>query len=126
MTVQFVETNLADATAEWASDVDSEDYEHDTNDDVVVNIPVPGPGMHNIVDIIAWSYSAAPAAGYVSIEDLSTTPPTEVFRLDIVHAGYGWCPVKKRGTTNAALDITLGDGGQGIVGRLNIIGRRTE
>jgi len=126
MTIQHVEENMADAVSEWGSGVDRNDTASATNDDVVITIPAPGLGMHNIVDTVAWSYDVIkPTNGYLSIED-DTVPPTEVFRIEISIGGQGWRYVKKRGSTNTPMTITLGDGGQGVVGRLNIVARRRE
>ena len=69
------------------------------------------------IEGLYWSYSGAPAAGNLKIEDGSGTT---VFSLDITAAGPGFLPLEKLGTPNTAMIITLAAGGVGISGKVCI------
>lgn len=81
-------------------------------------------GRH-VLRSIAWSYSAAPAAGSLKIENGSGNT---VFAVNIVNAGWDQIvfvePVV--GSTNTDLIITLASGGSGVTGKLSITNHTTE
>lgn len=122
MTVNVVTSNMADQVAHWASNAAAIDVASGINNVVTVQYPAAGAGMHHIVEGVAWSYSAAPTGGNLIITDGTTI----TFAIDITVAGCGYVPVRKRGTANTVMTISLAEGGGVIVGRLNIIGHRLD
>lgn len=75
---------------------------------------------------IAWSYNTdLTLIGYLRI----TSGGVEVFNVDITSKGVGFIPFSDgKGNINANSDlvITLGPGGVGVVGKLNILGKWLE
>lgn len=76
---------------------------------------VTGHRHHAVV--VAWSYSAAPTGGKLTIKD----GVTAVFEVDITAAGPGSIPLPPvRGTANTALVVELAAGGVAVTGKLNV------
>lgn len=75
-------------------------------------------GQAHVLSSIAWSYTGAPVAGNLKVEDGAGTV---IFSMDIVAAGAGVLPgaSPKLGTVGAAMIITLSAGGAGVVGKLS-------
>lgn len=94
------------------------------NTTVVITYAAVSTKRH-VIGGVAWSYSAAPTGGKVTVEDEAGTV---IFEIDITAAGPGEVPfrVPKRGRENKDLIITLAAGGVGIVGKLNILGHWHE
>lgn len=94
------------------------------NTAAVVTYSAPGAGICHVINGVAWSYSAAPTGGRLTITDDGNT----VLDIDITAAGPGsLCfahPLK--GTANKAVVVTLAAGGGVIVGKVNVLGKRTE
>lgn len=79
----------------------------------------------HVISGVAWSYSAAPTGGRLTIEDGAGVV---VLDLDITTAGpdsVQFVP-PKRGTMNTALIVTLAAPGGAVVGKLNILGHWLE
>lgn len=79
-------------------------------------------GIEHVIDGIAWSYSGAPTGGNLKVQDGATT----VFSMDITAGGHGYIPVRKRGTANTNLVITLAAGGEGVSGKVNVLAHWAE
>ena len=122
MAVNVVTSNMADQVAHWASEASAIDVASGINTIVAVQYPIAGAGMHHVVEGVAWSYSGDPTGGNLTITDGVTI----TFDIDITNQGYGYVPVRKRGTANTIMNIALAAGGAGVVGRLNIIGHRLD
>lgn len=74
----------------------------------------------HVITGVAWSYSAAPTNGRLTITDAGNT----VFDIDITAAGWGSItfPVPKvSAAVNTAMVVTLAAGGAGISGKVNIL-----
>lgn len=105
--------------------VSSGDYATGSNAAAVITLPAAGPGRNHVITGITCGYSSAPTSGSVKIEDGSGNV---VFKTPIASAGentINFYP-PKIGGSNTAMIITLAAGGAGVVGDLNIIGRRVE
>lgn len=75
-------------------------------------------GKSHRLTALAVSYSAAPTAGRVTISDGATV----VFEVDITAAGPLSVPLPQgglQGTAGAAMTVTLGAAGAGVVGKVN-------
>jgi hypothetical protein len=84
----------------------------------------PATSGRHCLSGVAWSYSASPTGGRMTILDGSNT----VFDIVIGAAGYGAIdfPVAKCGNTGTAMTVTVADGGVGIAGTVNILGHWVE
>lgn len=71
---------------------------------------------HHLV-YVAWSYSAAPTGGKLTVEDgVGTT----VFEVDVTAGGPGSLALPPIiGSVNTALVVTLAAGGASVTGKLN-------
>lgn len=96
-----------------------------SNTAAVITYAAAGAGVSHVISGIAWSYSAAPTAGNLKVEDGSGTT---VFSIDITAAGPGFIPFAAplKGTANTAMIITLAAGGSGVSGKVNSLGKWTE
>lgn len=96
-----------------------------SNTAAVITYAAGGAGVSHTISAIAWSYSAAPTAGNLKIEDGSGTT---VFSVDVTAAGPGFIPFARplKGTANTAMIVTLAAGGSGVSGKANVIGKATE
>lgn len=74
----------------------------------------------HVISGLAWSYSAAPTGGNISIADGADT----VFDMPVTAAGPGWITFNppKRGHAGNAMVITLAAPGGAVVGKVNVIG----
>ena len=81
-------------------------------------------GQSNIISGIAFSYSATPAAGSLTITDGGIT----VFSIDILSGGAGFIPFDApvKAAANSALVVTLSAGGTAVVGKLSIFSHWRE
>ena len=123
MAINIITTNMADQFAHWASDAVIADVASGIGfADAVVEYAAAGATLHHVVEGISWSYDGVPTNGSLRIEDGITL----VFEVDVVAAGPGYVPVRKRGSANTALTITLAGGGGAVGCRLNIIGHRLD
>ncbi|HYV40101.1 MAG TPA: hypothetical protein VE988_30725 [Gemmataceae bacterium] len=79
----------------------------------------------HVISGVAWSYSAAPTGGQLTIEDGSGNT---VFQIDITAAGPGvvYFTPPKNGTLNTALIATLAAGGSSVSGKISIVGHWKE
>lgn len=87
------------------------------NTAAVITFAAAAGQRHHLVSV-AWSYSAAPTGGRLTVEDGAGV---FVFDVDITAAGPGskdflW-PI--RGEVNTAMVVTLAAGGAGVSGKLN-------
>lgn len=83
----------------------------------VVNVPAPPAGDVLDIDFIDVSYSAAPTAGRLDIQDGATV----VFSADVTVAGQTPIELPEDGLSiRGALTATLAAGGAAVVGRLNL------
>jgi hypothetical protein len=78
----------------------------------------------HILSGVAFSYSATPVGGSLTITDGLTI----VLSVDILSGGAGFIPFNPpvRGSINTALTITLAAGGAGVIGKVSTLGRWTE
>lgn len=83
--------------------------------------------VKHVISGVAWSYSGGdPTGGNLKIEDVSGTT---VFSINITAQGAGFIPFApplRSAAVNTALIITLAAGGDGITGKLSILGHWTE
>ena len=90
------------------------------SEDTIADITVSADGDHFwAIDMIAWSYSADPTNGKLSISFGGTL----IFEVDITKGGPGILPIVTpiyTGTPNEALLVELAAGGSGVTGKLNI------
>jgi hypothetical protein len=95
-----------------------------TNASVTITYAAGGAGVKHVTGGVAWSFSAAPPAGTtLTVTDGGTT----VRKITITAAGPGellW--PDEAGAANAALVVTLATGGAGVLGTLDVLGKRTE
>ena len=82
-----------------------------------------GAGVCHVVRGIVASYSAAPAAGNLKIEDGAGVT---VFSVDIPGAGVVEIPLFGKGSPNTELIITLASGGGAVVGKVNVLAHWTD
>ena len=83
------------------------------------------PGQRHTLTGIQWSYSAAPATGFITVQDGVVT----ILQIDITGAGPGFLPFYEVqgvgsgagivGGEGNAVTIELGAGGGIIVGKIN-------
>lgn len=75
------------------------------------------PSQQHVLAGVAWSYSATPTGGKLTIADGSTT----VLEVDITAGGPGSLYLPPLGgTTNTALVVTLAAGSGAVVGKLTV------
>lgn len=89
----------------------------------VVTKGAPGAGVSHVIDGIAWSYNATPGGSLTVTDD-----GVAVFSIDITTSGPGFFfwPRPLKITANKEMVVTLASGGFGIVGKVNLLGARTE
>jgi len=126
MAINVVTSNMADQVAHWASDANALDVASGINVNVVIQYPAAGAGMHHIIEGIVWSYDGGNQQGATGTTLRVADGATVTFDIDIIAAGWGYVPVRKRGTANTAMTITLLAGGVGTTTKLNIIGHRLD
>lgn len=85
-----------------------------TNADAVLTWAARTGAAHS-VDVVRWSYSAAPTGGRLTIKDGATI----IEDVDITAAGPGFLPYSRTGHTNNAFEVRLYAGGSGVVGKLS-------
>jgi hypothetical protein len=92
--------------------------------DEAVQIVYPAPvgaGRH-IIEGVAWSYNDTPTGGNLQIDDGAGHI---FFEIDITASGPGFIPFSpEMSSQGVQLIITLAAGGQGVIGKLNVIGHR--
>lgn len=98
-------------------------YVQATNAAAAVTLPAAA-GVANVIDEVIWSYSGNPTGGALTITDDGAT----VFSVDITSAGPGFVPFPNglRGGLLTSLVVTLAAAGSGVVGKLNVMGARTD
>jgi hypothetical protein len=81
-------------------------------------------GKCHVIGGVAWSYSAAPTGGKLTILDGTD----KVFEIEITAAGPGFIPFPfpKRGTLGRSMTVTLAAGGGGVTGIVNLLGHWKE
>jgi hypothetical protein len=96
-----------------------------SNTAAVVTYAAAGANVSHVINGIAWSYSAAPTAGNLKIEDGSGNV---VFSIDITSAGAGFFPfpAAKKGTANTAMIVTLAAGGSAVTGKVSVLCHWTQ
>lgn len=90
----------------------------------VVTLNAGGALVANVIAGVAYSYSATPTGGKLTIADGSET----VLDLDIPAAGekvINFIPPRK-GRPNRSMTITLASGGGSVQGKLAVLGHWTE
>lgn len=89
--------------------------------DAVVTYAASSTGFAHIIAGVAYSYNATPTGGNLKIEDGSGNT---IFSIDIPAAGAGqfYFTPAKQGTINRAMIITLASGGNGVTGKVSILG----
>jgi hypothetical protein len=105
--------------------VSSGDYATGTNTAAVITLSAAGAGRNHTLTGMSYGYSSAPTSGSIKIEDGSGNV---VFRAPVTLAGQqtiNFFP-PKIGSQNTPMIITLAAGGSGVVGDINILGRRVE
>jgi hypothetical protein len=110
----------ADAVAVAAADVN----EPAANTAAVVTYAATASVKHCITGV-AWSYSAAPTGGKLTITDDGAT----VFAMGITTAGAGFVPFampKKQAVANKAMVVTLAAGGASATGIVSVLNHWTE
>jgi hypothetical protein len=90
----------------------------------VITKAAAGAGIHHVISGIAFSYSAAPTGGNLTITDGGVT----VFNIDITAAGWGQINFDEpiMGDANAAMVVTLASGAGAVVGKVNLTGYWTK
>jgi hypothetical protein len=90
------------------------------NATATVTYPAAGAGKAHVISGVAWSYSAAPTGGGVTLADGTNT----VFTLDVTASGPGYIDFvpPKQGTPNVAMVATILPGSGSVVGKLNVLG----
>lgn len=73
-------------------------------------------GQRHVLEFVAWSYSAAPTGGRLTITDGGVT----VLDVDIIAGGPGVLDVQLRSEINSAVVATLAAAGAAITGKLNV------
>lgn len=83
-------------------------------------------GQYHVIRGIAFSYSATPTGGRLTVEDVSGTV---IYDQDVTAAG----PVNvvfplplRSAAVNTALIVTLASGAGAVVGKLTVLGHTTE
>lgn len=69
-----------------------------------------------IIDSIVWSYGGTPTGGKLTVAHGATT----VLEVDITASGPGALPLNLSADINEQVVVTLGAGGSGVVGKLNV------
>lgn len=109
---------------EEAMTVSPADCASGTNANAVITLPAAGPQRNHVLDGLVFGYNATPVSGYLQIKDDADV----VFHVPVTSAGVG--PVEfdppKKGRDDKAMVITLGAGGAGVTGYVNVSGRRVE
>lgn len=106
--------------------VASGDYATGTNAAATISLAAAGPGRNHVITGLSFGYNTTPAAGAtIKIEDGSGNV---VFKAPVTTAGFesvNFYPPKVC-SPNTDVTITLSAGGSGVVGDVNIIGRRIQ
>lgn len=86
--------------------------------DAVVTYTAEAAKRH-VITGVAWSYSAAPTGGMLTITD----DGSEVFKMAITAAGPGSItfPRPKAGGIGTAMVVTLAAGSGTVVGKVNVL-----
>lgn len=90
----------------------------------IVTYAAAGAGVAHLIEGVAWSYSAAPTGGRLTITDAGVT----VFDIDITAAGPGYIPFPRglrSDAANTAMVVTLASGAGAVAGKVAVIGYRT-
>lgn len=80
-------------------------------------------GVAHEIEMLAWSYDAAPTGGNLKVESPSGTT---LFEFDITAAGPGFIPLSGsclKGASGSAMIITLASGAGAVSGIVNCIKR---
>lgn len=106
--------------------VSSGDYATGTNAAAVITLPAAGPGRNHVITGLSFGYNVTPASGsIIKIEDGSGNI---VYRAPVTTAGFesvNFYPPKVC-SPNTNVTISLSAGGSGVVGDINILGRRIQ
>ena len=89
-----------------------------SNTAAVVTLSAPTDGTAHKVVQIDWSYDATPTGGKVTVAYGSTT-----YEVAVTVSGPGQLqfPHGVGNTTNQAVTVTLGAGGSGVTGKVNVL-----
>lgn len=96
-----------------------------TGEEASIDLGDPGAGMLWVLGRLQWSMSAAPSSvTYLRVFDGSDV----IFDVDITAAGVGFINFDNglEGSAGRSLKVSLGSGGAGVVGKLNIQGRKRK
>ena len=94
----------------------------DDDSDVIVVLTGADPTAYWRFDYIHYSYDGQMAGAYLQITDGVT-----MYHVDITHTGAAWLPFDTtRWARGRDVTITLGAGGGGVAGMLNVLGVRLE
>lgn len=105
---------MSDPVQRLAADV----HAPSSNTAAVVTYPAD-PGSAHVLRQAAWSYSGAPTAGNLKVEDGSGVT---VFSVDVTAGGPGYVQFEPplAGTPGKAMVVTLAAGGAGVSGKLSL------
>ena len=99
-------------------------YTHAPSSNTAAVITVAAvPGVAHELEMIGWSYDAAPTGGNLKVESPSGTT---LFELDITAAGPGFIPLSGSGlkcASGQAAIITLASGAGAVSGIVNCVKR---
>ena len=110
------ENSSSAAAAQAAQRGHTQDHNTATGGDATITYPAR-PNRRNCIRGIAFGYWTFPSGGYVEIRCGGVL----VFRMPVTVDGAGICDwVERRSAVNEAMTITLADGGQGVVGDINV------
>jgi len=91
--------------------------DHASGTNAVAMITYPArPNGRNVIDGIAFGYDNTPSAGYVDV----SVGGVSVFRVPVTNAGAGFIPIKRRSGVNQVMTVSIGAGGAGIRGDINV------
>jgi hypothetical protein len=76
-------------------------------------------GQRHSVEGVAFSYSGTTPVGNLTVTDGGVT----VFSMDVTGDNTLFVPLKLMSAVNSALVFTLSDGGSGVVGKVNVVGK---
>lgn len=88
-----------------------------------VTLADPGDGSVNVIDGVAWSYSAAPTGGKLQLKEGSTV----LLEVDITAAGPGVLALPGfHGAASTAFTASLAAAGGGVYGKVTVLNPRVE
>jgi hypothetical protein len=96
-----------------------------TNEVLTITYAAPARGLHHIITGVAWSFSGDPVdSPALTIMDGANV----VFEVQILDGGPGeiYFNPAMMGSANGGMSVTLGAGGAGVDGRLNVLGHWVE